>query len=203
MGRTKSYDREILTEKAMNLFRDHGFAGTSAEMLAEGLGVNRYSIYAEFGSKQGLFEAALERYDQTVLGPSFGPLEAPGAGIDDMRLLFEFYGAAGTGPASGRGCLLCNTAIEFGKNDPGGAGFVARYFERLSGAFLAALNGARNRGEVAETIDLGKEANFLTALVLGLFVLIRAKAPASTIQSAALVAINHLEGLRRTPAAPM
>jgi TetR/AcrR family transcriptional repressor of nem operon len=197
MGRTKSYDRETLSEKAMNLFRDHGFAGTSAEMLAERLGVNRYSIYAEFGSKQGLFDAALDRYDQTVLGPSFGPLEAPGAGIDEIRALFEFYGSAGTGPASGRGCLLCNTAIEFGKNDPGGAGFVERYFERLTGAFFASLTSARDLGEVGDSIDLGEEANFLTALVLGLFVLIRAKAPSTTIQGAALVAINHLDALGR------
>ena len=30
MGRKKGYDREVLVEKAMELFRDHGFAGTVA-----------------------------------------------------------------------------------------------------------------------------------------------------------------------------
>ena len=60
MGRKKTYDRDVLIEKSMEMFRDHGFAGTSTQMLVEGLGVNRYSLYAEFGSKQALFEAALE-----------------------------------------------------------------------------------------------------------------------------------------------
>ena len=42
----------------MELFRRRGFNGTStAELVAE-LGVNRKSMYAEFGSKQELFEAA-------------------------------------------------------------------------------------------------------------------------------------------------
>ena len=104
MGRKKGYDRDVLVGKAMEIFRDHGFAGTSAEMLVEGLGVNRYSLYAEFGSKQGLFDAALERYDADVVERSFGPLEAPGAGIEEVRALLEFCGSAGDNPGLGRGC---------------------------------------------------------------------------------------------------
>ena len=146
MGRKKSYDRDTLIGKAMEVFRDHGFAGTSAEMLVQHLGVNRYGLYAEFGSKQGLFDAALARYDEEVLGRRFGPLEAPGAGIDEVRALLAFYGAAIAGPAAGRGCLLCNTAVEFGPADPGDAGIVQRYFERLSTAFHAALDNARRDG---------------------------------------------------------
>jgi AcrR family transcriptional regulator len=36
MGRKKKYDRDTLIEQAMELFRDHGFAGTSTQMLVEG-----------------------------------------------------------------------------------------------------------------------------------------------------------------------
>ena len=196
MPRKKSYDREVLVGKAMELFRDHGYAGTSAEMLVEELGVNRYSLYAEFGSKQGLFEAALERYDDEVLERNFGPLEAPGAGTDEVRALLEFFGGAARGPASGRGCLLCNTAVEFGPEDPGGSGFVRRYFKRLSGAFGAALSNARDRGELHRSVDLHAEASFFTASVVGLFVMLRAKAPRVVIEGAVRTAVDHLEALR-------
>ena len=195
MGRNKTYDRDVLIGKAMELFRDHGFAGTSTQMLVEGLGVNRYSVYAEFGSKQALFDAALERYDEEVVERNFGPLEAPGAGIAEVRALFGFFGTAGESPASGRGCLLCNTAVEFGPDDPSGAGFVQRYFGRLSKAFYAALNNAHSQGELSRSVDPREEANFFTASVLGLFVMLRAKAPPSVIKSAARVAIRHLEAL--------
>jgi TetR/AcrR family transcriptional repressor of nem operon len=196
MGRKKGYDRDVLVAQAMEIFRDHGFAGTSAEMLVERLGINRYSLYAEFGSKQGLFDAALQRYDEEVVGRSFGPLEAPGAGLDEVRALLEFYGSASKGPAVGRGCLLCNTAVEFGPEDPSGAGFVQRYFKRLSGAFDAALRNARERGDLRPDVDPRAEASFFTASVLGLFVMLRAKAPRRVIESAAQMAIEHLEGLR-------
>jgi TetR/AcrR family transcriptional repressor of nem operon len=196
MGRKKTYDRDDLIERAMEMFRDTGFAGTSTQMLTEGLEVNRYSLYAEFGSKQALFDAALERYDEENIERNFGPLESPGAGIREIRALLDFFGSAGEGPASGRGCLLCNTAVELGPNDPSGAKFVQRYFARLSGAFLTALNNAQTRGELRNSVDPHEEAAFFTASVLGLFVMLRAKAPPTVIQSAAHGALEHLEALR-------
>ena len=95
-----------------------------------------------------------------------------------------------------RGCLLCNTAVEFGPDDPSGAGFVQRYFERLSEAFYAALDNARSTGDLRRSADPRGEAGFFTASVLGLFVMLRAKAPPTVIKSAARVVIEHLEGLR-------
>ena len=81
MGRTKQYDRIDLLNRAVELFRRQGYNGTStAELVAE-LGVNRKSMYAEFGSKQQLFEATLEHYSgnhlarvlvERVVNPTLG-----------------------------------------------------------------------------------------------------------------------------------
>ena len=196
MGRKKTYDRDTLIDKSMEMFRDHGFAGTSTQMLVEGLGVNRYSLYAEFGDKQTLFDAALERYNDVVIEPRFGPLEASDASVDEVRALLEFYASESEGSAAGRGCLLCNTAIELGGHDPSGAGFVQRYFVNLSRAFYNALDNAHGRGELHSSVDPHEEAEFLTASVLGLFVMLRASAPPTVIENAARAAIRHLETLR-------
>ena len=85
MGRKKNYDRDMLVVKAMELFRDHGFTETSTQMLVEELEVNRFSLYAEFGNKQALFDAALERYDKQVIELRFGPLENPSANVKEIR----------------------------------------------------------------------------------------------------------------------
>lgn len=195
MGRRKNYDRDTLIEKAMEIFRDHGFSGTSTQMLVEGLGINRFSLYAEFENKQKLFGAALERYNQKVIERNFGPLEATDAGIEEVRSLLEFFASASKGPAAGRGCLLCNTAIEFGPKDPDGNGFVQQYFARLPKAFYKALNNAYRNDVLRSSVSLRKEADFFTATTLGLFVMIRAKAPPTIIKNAAKIAIEHLEGL--------
>ena len=196
MGRKKSYDRDTLIGKAMEIFRDHGFAGTSTQILTDELGVNRFSFYAEFGSKQELFEIVLRRYDTEVVERNFGPLEAPTAGLNEIRRLLEFFASASKGRGAGRGCLLCNTAVEFGPADPSGAGFVKRYFERISRAFCKALSNAQAEGEVCDSVVLRAEADFLTASTLGIFVMLRAKAPAAVIERAANTAIEHVKGLR-------
>ena len=196
MGRKKSYDREVLIAKAMEVFRDRGFAGTSAETLCEALGVNRFSIYAEFGNKQALFDAVLQRYDDEAVERNFGPLEAPGAGLKEIRALLDSFGSARKSPAWGRGCLLCNTAVEFGPDDPSGSGFVKRYFKRLSAAFESSLTNARRNGDLHQSVDPRREAGFLTSSVLGMFVMLRAKAPTSVIKGAAQSAINYLDTLQ-------
>ncbi len=195
MGRKKKYDRDILITKAMELFRDHGFAGTSSQMLVEGLGVNRFSLYSEFENKQKLFEAALEQYNQVVVERRFGPLEAPDAGASDIRQLLEFFAAAIEGPAAGRGCLLCNSAVEFGSDDPSGERFVEKYFKRLSRAFYKALNNAYSDGELKCSVTIQAEADYFTASILGLFVMIRAQAPVSIVKNAAEKSIEHLNSL--------
>jgi TetR/AcrR family transcriptional repressor of nem operon len=179
----------------VQLFRERGYAGTSAELLVQRLGVSRYAIYSEFGSKQGLFDEALRRYDEDLITRRFGPLEAPGAGLGEIRALLGFFGSAGDGPAAGLGCLLCNTAVELGPLEPSAGEVVQRYFERVSRAFRHALGNARERGQLRATVDLEAEASFFTATLLGLFVLIRARAPATMIEEAARVALGHLESL--------
>lgn len=195
MGRKKRYDRGELVARATDLFRDHGFAGTSTEMLVEQLEVNRNTMYSEFGSKQALFEASLEHYDRLVVTRNFGPLEAPGAGIAEIRMLLDFFAGSASGPVSGRGCLLCNTAVEFGPSNPGGHEFVERYLNRLSSAFLNALENAKQAGDLDDSVRVGEEANFFTASVLGMFVMLRAKAQPKLVSDVAKVAFQHLASL--------
>ena len=92
--------------------------------------------------------------------------------------------------------MFCNTAVEFGPHDPSGAGFVQKYFQRLTKAFRKALNNARRAGDLRRSVKPREEADFFTASVLGLFVMLRATAPPGAIKSAARVAIQHLESLR-------
>ena len=87
-------------------------------------------------------------------------------------------------------------ALELGPDDPSGAGFVQRYFERLTEAFQTALGNAHSKGELRPSVDPLAEASFFTASVLGMFVMLRAQAPPAVIKRAARVAIEHLDALR-------
>jgi TetR/AcrR family transcriptional repressor of nem operon len=195
MSKAKQYDRTELLDRAVELFRRQGFNGTStAELVAE-FGVNRKSMYAEFGSKQQLFEAALERYNSKHLTGVLAPLEAPEAGIDAILEAFRGYASASEGPYRGLGCLMCNTAVERAALDPGSGRYVDAYLERLTRAFRHALSNAKEAGEIGATVDLDEMAGFLTTALIGITASVRAEAPPTQVWASYRVIAGIIEGL--------
>ena len=195
MGRPKEFDRNQILAKAIELFHRLGFSATSTQQLVDHLGINRKSMYAEFGSKQGLFEAVLERYDQQTIGNNFGPLETSSAGLLEIEQVIKLFARASRGKSAGLGCLLCNTAVERSAIDDATRPFVDRYIRRLTDAFRNALENAQRSHEIGAEVDPIAQARFLTSAVLGIAVLVRAKSAPAIVEGAAQVALAHLQSM--------
>ncbi len=195
MGRRKTYERETIAARAMELFWLHGFHGVSTQALVEHMNVNRYSLYAEFGSKQGLYEAALALYEERVVTSHFARLEGPDAGLAELRWVFDFFASAARTPGSERGCFLCNVATERGPHDPASQGFVAAYLDRISDAIQNALQLAQASGDVRADVDVAEEAQLLASTLVGFFVLLRSQVEPSIMRGAARAAVRHIDSL--------
>ena len=65
-GRPRSFDREVALGKALDLFWERGYEGTSLSDLTAAMGIASASLYACFGSKEELFREALVLYGQTI-----------------------------------------------------------------------------------------------------------------------------------------
>ena len=193
MGGAKQYDRTELLDLAMDLFHRQGYHGTStAELVAE-LGVNRKSMYAEFGSKQGLFDAALDHYNETSLSAVLAATEAADAGTSAIRSTFAGFASASEDWAQGRGCLLCNTAVERAVLDPASGERVDAYFDRLTTAFHAALSGGQDAGEIRADADLDDLAAYFTMALIGIATLAKGRAHPDLIHAATRVALAVLD----------
>ncbi|MDG0868132.1 TetR/AcrR family transcriptional regulator [Candidatus Lucifugimonas marina] len=196
MAGIKKYDRIELLDKAIELFRMRGYNGTSTADLVEELGVNRKSMYSEFGSKQELFETALKRYGEHHLSNVIAPIESPNANADSIRAAFTGYAEASGGWAKGRGCLLCNTAVERGSLDPAIGQYVDAYFERLNHGFRRALENARLVGDMDQEANLDELAAFFTTSLVGVAASIRGEAKPEQVRAGCNVAIRVLESYR-------
>jgi hypothetical protein len=62
-------------------------------------------------------------------------------------------------------------------------------------AFENALDNAQCAGEIDLGVDTIAQARFLTSAVLGIAVLVRAKAPSAIVEGAAEVALAHVASL--------
>src|SRR5262245_52431894 len=88
MARPKGYDREAVLRAARDLFWERGYEATSVADLEARTGLNRSSLYQEFGSKHGLFEAALECYADQVIARLLADLRQADAGLATVAALF-------------------------------------------------------------------------------------------------------------------
>lgn len=59
MGRKRSFDETTVLDALIGVFLDHGYEGTSLDELVAATGLLRGSLYSAFGSKRGMFLAAL------------------------------------------------------------------------------------------------------------------------------------------------
>jgi TetR/AcrR family transcriptional repressor of nem operon len=61
MARPREFDTDAALDGAIGVFREHGFEGSSAQMLVDAMGIGRQSLYATFGDKWQLYRSAERR----------------------------------------------------------------------------------------------------------------------------------------------
>ncbi|MBU2665105.1 TetR/AcrR family transcriptional regulator [Actinoplanes bogorensis] len=62
MGRPRAFDEDEVVRAAVTLFAGRAYDSVSVDDLVSHLGVHRNSLYKVFGSKRGLYLAALQHY---------------------------------------------------------------------------------------------------------------------------------------------
>jgi len=169
MPRQKQFERDTVLLDAMLLFRDKGYEATSIQDLVDRMGINRFSLYATFGSKHDLFVAALEAYYDQVAVPFFDRLSRGDEGVAVIEsVLLELVTRIKRGVSS-NGCLLCNSIAEVGaRADARTARILGGYLKRVEANFRTAVERAKALGEVPRDVDARGQAKVLAAYSTGL-----------------------------------
>ena len=171
MPRPRTFDPTEVLERAVDLFRERGFEGTSLPALTERLGICRQSLYNSFGDKRGLYLAALERYGEREVDAKLALLQADGSPIQNVRTILRGLAAmAATCP--GPGCLTAGAISEI-TADVEALAVVERQVERLEGGFRDTLLRAREAGELRSDASPERLARSLVTSMYGLGVLSR------------------------------
>jgi AcrR family transcriptional regulator len=174
VARPKSYDRGAAIAAARDMFWERGYEATSIADLEDRTGLHRSSIYLEFGSKHGLFEAALECYaDQVIVLLHEGVRDGDG-GLDAVAGLFTRLAGLLDCHQTLRthGCLMVNTIAELAARDERIRPAAARYRDRVRSDFAAALGRAASAGEIrADSVD--PRAHLLAAALMGVWLTVR------------------------------
>lgn len=185
MGRKRSFDADEAVRAARSVFWSNGYEGASLPDLEAATGLNRSSIYHTFGSKRGLFDAAVDSYLNEVIRPRLRVLLEEPVPPDAVRTYLTGLKAALLARAtasSENGCLMVNTAVAPIAKEESVRERIAAYRAEIAAALESGLSHQPyfDRSRVAPT------AMAVTSLVVAAMTLTRvdSAAAAETIDAA-------------------
>jgi TetR/AcrR family transcriptional regulator, transcriptional repressor for nem operon len=110
--------REVILERAAELFNVKGFAGASMSDIMEATGLQKGGIYNHFASKEDLaleaFDFAFNRIKQHMVDAIRGK-RAP---LERLYAIVQFFEEYIEEPPVRGGCIILNTAIESDDSNP-------------------------------------------------------------------------------------
>jgi AcrR family transcriptional regulator len=112
-GRPRAFDKDEALRKALLIFWQRGYEGTSMADLSDALGINKPSIYAAFGNKEALFRQALQKYLAGPVAYIADAMNAPTA-LEAVERILKDSAELLTSKDSPRGCLIVQGALACG-----------------------------------------------------------------------------------------
>ncbi|MGQ3481389.1 TetR/AcrR family transcriptional regulator [Paenibacillus sp. TY11] len=148
MGRAKEFDTESVLRKAMSVFGEYGYEGTSLTILLEELGIARQSLYDTYGTKYDLFLSAIKHYAHGKTEAVVGILRQPGSVKESIALIFNEATRVLMDPVLSKECFIMNSAVEQAPHHHEIRAFISENTEKLELAFYNALVRAQKDGEI-------------------------------------------------------
>lgn len=191
-GRPLEFDPDAALAAAMRLFWSQGYKATSLQDLLGQMGIARSSFYQKFRSKRGLFISAVERYRDALVADLRDRLATSKSGLAFLRDMLASVADDAQGKNRHRGCLVFNSAAEFGQSDAQVAATVATSIDAFASVFADAVRRAQREGDIDPGEDPDLLGRHMVCSMSGLRTLAKAGAKPREILDLAEISISAL-----------
>lgn len=168
MSKKSKFNREEVIANATNLYWEKGYHATSMRNLQDAIDMRPGSIYAEFGSKDGVFKASLQHYAQisieqlqNVRAESSSPLNALKTFVKQAVIETQK-----NSPSSM--CMLAKTVAELTEEQAELLNIARDALNSVEAQFANLIKEAQELGEVTKNKDAAELARFLQIQITGL-----------------------------------
>jgi AcrR family transcriptional regulator len=189
VGRPRAFDTAQALEAAMQVFWRLGYEGASLQELTRAMGINSPSLYAAFGSKEGLFKAVLDYYAARRGECLTEVVSAPTAREAAERLLFGLIDLS-TDPEEPPGCLLLQGGLSCGAAAQDIPQELARRRADLQLALQTRFAQAREAGDLPPSTDPEALARYLAVVCNGIAVEAASGAARAELRKVATLALQ-------------
>ncbi|QLG45094.1 TetR/AcrR family transcriptional regulator [Costertonia aggregata] len=161
MPRFEEFDKQTVLKKAMNVFWEKGYNGTSMQDLVEATGLNRSSIYNSFGSKLELYQGTLSYYQKESGGMFQRALLKAQNPLDAIRYVFEGFLPEILGDEKAKGCFSMNCKAEMGNQNKDIRKWLLNTQEHTLTVFQDLISDGQEQGVINKKQDAKSYAYFV------------------------------------------
>lgn len=174
MSGNKQFDTEVAIDSAMTLFKDKGFAGTSLSDLEKATKLNKSSIYNTFGSKDGLYNACLERFRLHYTSQALAKLEHEDFKTAITDYCFALFGGF-EDVSPDPGCLATLAALEMGAQESAASSSIQAGLNDMLNTLSRRIEKAIKEKQLAPSWQPEQLAAMIIAVNRGAIVLNRGR----------------------------
>jgi len=170
MSRAREFDETKVIDKALQVFWQQGYEGTSLNDLLDATGLTKSSLYAAFGSKEDLFHRIVERY----LSKHVEFRQACALAEPTPRRIIErlLYGMADlhAGSRTPPGCLITGAALACSPEAESIRQELVRSRNEFSQVLRGRLEAVTNAGPLPPGMTAADAARLVVLTIQGLAV---------------------------------
>ncbi|URJ52515.1 TetR/AcrR family transcriptional regulator [Paenibacillus polymyxa] len=193
MVRPREFDEDQALDAAMRIFWEKGFEATSLSDLTSKMGIQRPSIYAAFGDKKQLFEAALRKYTQSHAAYVRSRLQSNSSVKEAFYNFFGGVVAEEYEDGPNRGCFCINTMVELAPHDEKFEILTKEHQMYLSAVFQETLERGIRSGELEASMDARALAHTMVSLLIGITVMMKSRPERSFVDHSVATALMLLK----------
>ena len=182
MARPLAFDRQAALEQAMQVFWTKGYTATRVTDLTAAMNLSKSSLYGAFGDKHAVFLEAVEFYRDHVTARVRSAINLPTPARQVIRSILGRAVDRILEPDGRRGCLLNNSAVEVGPDDPAVAESCRSGLLLMEDTFERLVRRAQAEGDIAAEHDSRKLARLLNGTVNGIMVIGKANPDYQTLK---------------------
>jgi len=166
-GRPRSFDEDQAIDAAMRVFWEKSFEGTTMTDLTDATGLSRSSIHAAFGSKEGLFLKAVERYRSEQMRYIPKALAEPTLPRAIEALLRGMVNPLSI-PGNPKGCLSIHGALACGTDGELVTQVMAKWRRSNENRIKQRIQQAQREGELGRDVNTADYARYIVTIMIGI-----------------------------------
>lgn len=168
LGRPRSFDKEEALKKAMHVFWEKGYEGTSMADLIESIGMKAPSLYAAFGNKDAIFKEVVQKYLPIVVNGQLATLNNTSDIVEAVENTLKECVRLFTSPDNPHTCLIMTAAINASPEHQDHVVSLRAMREDYRNAWVQRFERAEQERQLTGQLSPQQLADFYVTLIQGM-----------------------------------